>query len=78
MKKSTDSVAQATSKYQGLTKNKLKRIKRSSTKGSEKGENCKATGLDKALIKYPRAYRTMPDLFNAAYAKKERYTTHKN
>jgi hypothetical protein len=75
MGRTTNTSAQVTSKYQGKTKKEWKRTKGSTTPGSAKGENCKATGLDKALIKYPRAYKTMPDLFEAVYKKKERYTT---
>jgi len=39
------------------TKKELKRTKGSSTPGKEKGDNCHATSLDKAMAKYPRSYR---------------------
>lgn len=73
MAKTTNVVQQQTSRYQGKTKKEWKRTHKSSTPGSSKGDNCKATSLEKALIKYPRAYRTMPALFNKVYEKKERY-----
>jgi len=50
-------------KYRGLTKKKYKRRHGSSTPGSSKGENCQATGLKKAIIKYPRWYKTDPELY---------------
>jgi hypothetical protein len=37
-----------------MTKKNRKRIKGSSTPGIQKGDNCHATGLDKAMAKYPR------------------------
>lgn len=52
-------------KYRGLTKKQYKRQYGSSTPGSQKGPNCKATALQKALLKYPRAYKTMPDKYLA-------------
>jgi hypothetical protein len=58
--------------YRGLTKKQYKRIHGSSTKGSEKQDNCKASGLEKAMIKYPRSIKTNPVLFAAVYEKKDR------
>ena len=47
------------SKYNGVTRKQYKRIKAkegtNSTSGTTKAESCRATGLDKAMAKYPRA-----------------------
>jgi hypothetical protein len=59
-------------KYKGLTKKNYKRLHGSSTSGREKGENCHATGLDKALAKYPRSFKTMPDEYASFYQKKDK------
>lgn len=61
-------------RYKGLTKKKYKARYGSSTTGKSKGENCQATGLEKAIIKYPRSYRTMPSLFAQVYDKKNKAT----
>ena len=58
--------------YKGLTKKEHKRKFGSSTPGIAKVETCRATGLDKALIKYPRARKVMPDLFNSCNQKKDK------
>lgn len=39
------------------TKRVLLKTRRSSTAGKEKGLNCQATGLDKAMAKYPRSHK---------------------
>mgnify|MGYP001562747308 CR=1 FL=1 len=65
---------QATADYKGMTKKEYHRKYGSSTRGREKGENCHATSLDKAMIKYPRSYRVFPEIFDAIYAKKEKFT----
>lgn len=70
---SRTSTNQATANYNGMTRKKQKRIRKSSTPGIQKGENCHATSLDKALIKYPRAYKTFPDLYEEVYTKKEKF-----
>ena len=59
-------------KHKGLTKRHYKQIFGSSTPGKEKGENCKATPLDKALAKYPRSIKTMPDEYIAFNLKKDK------
>lgn len=59
-------------KYKGLTKRKYKQLYGSSTSGSEKGDNCKASSLDKALIKYPRSRKTMTALYQEVYRKKDK------
>ena len=66
------------SKYKGLTKRNYKRIHGSSTPGSSKGENCHATGLDKALAKYPRSYKTMPDEYISFNIKKDKIARRDN
>ncbi len=68
----TDIKTMGAGKYNGLTKRQYKRQYGSSTAGSTKGENCRATGLDKGLAKYPRAIRTMPDLYVSFNMKKDR------
>jgi hypothetical protein len=60
-------------KYKGLTKRQYKKEYGSSTPGSAKNDNCQATGFEKGIIKYPRAYRTMPDAFNGVYEKKAKH-----
>ena len=71
---SRTSTNQGTANYGGMTRKKQKRIRKSSTSGIQKSENCHASGLDKALIKYPRAYKTFPDLYEEVYVKKEKFT----
>lgn len=51
------------SKYKGLSRKKYKRVHKSSTPGSQKGDNCQASGLKKGVIKYPRWYKKDPDLY---------------
>ena len=59
-------------KYKGLTKRAYKRTHGSGTPGTEKGENCHATAMDKAMAKYPRAYKSMPAEYRAWCLKKDR------
>jgi hypothetical protein len=59
-------------KYRGLTRRRYKQTHGSSTPGSSKGENCHATPLEKALAKYPRAIKTMPDAYISFNLKKDR------
>ncbi len=59
-------------KYRGLTRRHYKQLHGSSTPGSAKGENCKATPLDKALAKYPRSWKTMPDEYISFNLKKDK------
>ena len=66
------------SKYKGLTKKQYKREHGSETSGSQKSENCKATGLDKAMAKYPRSHKTFPTLYVGWYLKKHRSSSAKN
>lgn len=51
-------------RYRGMTKRQYKRAKASegsnSTPGLEKGQNCQATPLDKAMARYPRSHKTYP------------------
>jgi hypothetical protein len=61
-----------TIKYKGLTKRKYKQLHGSSTPGSTKSGNCKATGLDKALCKYPRSFKTMTGLYISFNFKKDK------
>lgn len=50
-----------------LTKKQSKRVHGSSDAGMIKdSKTCQASALKKALTIYPRAYKTMPDLYNAA------------
>lgn len=63
---------QATANYGGKTRKEWKRSKGSSTPGKQKGENCHASGLDKAMLKYPRAYKTFPVEYLATNAKKDK------
>jgi hypothetical protein len=65
-------------KYRGLTKREYKRRFGSSTPGSSKGENCHATSLDKAMAKYPRAYKTMTDTYISFNLKKDRVAKRSN
>ena len=67
-----------TIKYKGLTKRNYKRVYKSSTPGKEKGENCHATPLDKALAKYPRAIKTMPDEYISFNLKKDKVANRDN
>ena len=59
-------------KYKGLTKRQYKRVYGSETSGTEKGNTCKATGIEKALTKYPRARKTMPNEYRALMATQQR------
>jgi hypothetical protein len=59
-------------RYHGTTRRLSKQLYGSSTPGKEKGENCKATSLDKALAKYPRAIKTMPDEYIGFNVKKDK------
>jgi len=62
---------QEQNKYKGLTKRQYKRTHGSTTPGSEKGFTCTASGLDKALTKYPRAHKTMPNEYYALMRKQQ-------
>ena len=66
------------SKYKGLMKKEYKRKHGNSTAGKEKGENCKATGLDKAMAKYPRSCKTMSDSYISFNLKKDRVAKRSN
>lgn len=61
-------------KYNGMTKRKYKKWKAkqgtNSTPGTSKSLQCQATGLDKAMIKYPRSCVTQPREYAAVYLKK--------
>ena len=63
-------------RYKGLTKRYYKHQFGSSTPGKEKAANCHATQLDKALAKYPRAIKTMPDEYIAFNLKKDHLPGH--
>ena len=67
-----------TNKYRGLTRKHYKQVHGSSTKGKEKGENCHATPLDKALAKYPRSCKTMTDEYINHNLKKDRVAKRSN
>ena len=64
---------QETNKFKGLTRKQYKRVHGSETPGKDKGENCKASAYEKALTKYPRAYKTMStDYHNLMKAQQKR------
>lgn len=63
---------QNTSKYKGLTKKKYKVLHKSSTSGSEKNENCKASPLKKGMLKYPRWYKKDPALYQQINAQTDK------
>ena len=65
-------------RYRGLTRRQYKQLHGSSTPGKEKGENCKATPLDKALAKYPRSWKTMPDEYIAFNLRKDKIARRQN
>ena len=69
--------SQQQTKYKGLTKREYKRVYGSSTRGIDKCETCRATGLDKALAKYPRAYRAMEVLYTDFNKKKDKHSERK-
>jgi hypothetical protein len=56
-------ILQQTSRYKGITKKKYKRLHKSSTPGKTKGDNCQANAIKKGVTKYPRWYRTNPELY---------------
>lgn len=60
------------SRYKGLTKRKYKKMYGSSTPGSQKTECNLATGLDKAMAKYPRSWKTHPEEYINFNRKKDR------
>jgi len=60
------------SRYKGLTKRLYKKQIGASSPGSEKGELCKATSLDKAMAKYPRAHKVFTVEYIAHNKKKDR------
>ena len=59
--------------YLGMTRREYKRFKAKSCSepGKNKTMNCQATGLDKALTKYPRAIKTMPEEYFTMNLKKD-------
>ncbi len=57
-----------------LTRKELRKKRGSSTAGRDKGENCHATALDKAMAKYPRSHRTLSDEYTAWIDRKQRYS----
>lgn len=67
-----------TSRYKGLTKKKYKKLHNKSTPGITKTETCRATGLDKALAKYPRSHKTMTDLYISFNQKKDKAARREN
>jgi len=56
--------------YKGLTRRQYKRRHQSQTPGREKSETCQATGLDKAMAKYPRNWKTHTEDYIEFYKKK--------
>jgi len=60
------------SRYKGMTKRLYCKNHGSSTPGKEKGELCKATSLDKAMAKYPRAHKVYTIEYIAFNKKKDR------
>jgi hypothetical protein len=60
-------------RYQGMTRKQYKSMKAKTC--SESGRNktilCQATGLDKAMVKYPRSIKTNPDDYFAVNLKKD-------
>ena len=68
------------SKYKGMTNRELKKIngKAHSDPGIEKGETCRATGLDKAMAKYPRSYKIYPVEYIAFNKKKDKASQRQN
>ena len=65
-------------KYKGLTKRAYKKQYGSSTPGTSKSETCHATGLDKALCKYPRSIKTNTGLYFSFNLKKDRAARRSN
>lgn len=65
-------------KYRGLTKRKYKQLYGSSTPGSTKNDNCKATPLDKAMAKYPRAWMASTEEYISFNLKKDRIAKRTN
>ena len=59
-------------KYKGLTKRQYKKQYGASEPGLNKGNNCKATGIDKAMAKYPRSMKTSPVEYIAHNLRKDR------
>lgn len=71
----TEKSTKAVNRYQGMTKRQYKRMKAktNSCPGKDKSINCQATPLDKALTRYPRASKTMPDEYFEMNLKKDLY-----
>lgn len=67
-----NTINQHTANYGGSTRAEWKRKHGSSTPGKSKSENCHASSLDKAMMKYPRAYKTFSAIYIAINAKKDR------
>lgn len=69
-------VVEDTAKYGGMTRNKYRKLRgkmgSNSTPGKSKGENCQATGLDKAMAKYPRAAKVYPTEYLSWCFKKDK------
>lgn len=62
------------SRYQGLTRKQYKQRKALTCSASGKTKNalCQATGLEKAMIKYPRSIKTAPTAYFTANLKRDR------
>ena len=56
-----------------MTKRQYKKTKGSQTPGKTKCETCQATGLDKAMAKYPRSCKTNSDEYVAFNLKKDKF-----
>lgn len=68
-------------RYHGMTRKQLKRItakQKGSEAGSQKGETCHATSLDKAMAKYPRSYRIYPQEYIECNQKKDKAANRTN
>ena len=64
---------QKQSRYQGLTRKQYKQRKAltCSAPGKTKNALCQATGLEKAMIKYPRSIKTSPELYFGVNLKRD-------
>jgi len=71
----TEKYNKSSNRYQGMTRKQYKQMKSktNSCPGKDKGINCQATGLDKALTKYPRSIKTSPDEYFEMNLKKDLY-----
>jgi len=64
---------QGAGKYKGMTRKQCKRMHKSETVGKEKSPNCRATNLEKAMIKYPRARKTFRRDYIDVQKRKDKY-----